>query len=431
MPAIVTATKQSFNTLDDTAATADDAFDAAVQRQLVRNMNSVLADGLAGPYLLDVYDVAASVEEDVTHGLFVNAPVGAWDFLVPRVQGKMPPGSRQLKVRIRAAVAASKTMYVFPVTSRQPFRPALVLGDTGVQSCTDAGAGTAADYGPITVSVRPGPLGRTSFALVAQTTGFTADKSGDTTGIGERWIDDSSQSFSNYTETRALRDPRWLFVCQWAAFGAVDNKGLIYNFDASVPSYTAWTNVDSGLADTVFPVTPAAGDRVLFGWPDAFDGLRLNVSVAGVYGAAAAKWVYWNGTAWADLNTHLADTTTFASTGVKRIFWTPPANWARTTNGGSTRNLFFAAVELTTMTGPITSPQVTTEVVLTRAIGPERVWHGLAADDRGNANARLTTVRPIMAAGIDPTQASYFAGYADRATIHCVHVEAVGTPGIT
>ena len=78
------------------------------------------------------------------------------------------------------------------------------------------------------------------------------------------------------------------------------------------------------------PMTPAVDDKYYFGFDRLFPRVWLNIGMSG-----AGNWAnvleYWNGSAWVQVSDEEDHTSDFTKSGINRINWTIPGDWARTT----------------------------------------------------------------------------------------------------
>lgn len=431
----MSATKQDFNTLDDAVGTDDYPLSSWLMTQLARNCNRMLSDGLA-PFMVQAFENADNNDLDSLHALRINAPSGAWVYIVPRLRGKVAPGTRQLRIRLRLKIDNAKTAYVFAVTNRQPYPRGLDTSTTGVQTFTDAVAGAADDYGPFTVNVEPDELGLADFALVAQTSGLAVDFYGDITGQGERYIDDSTATFSTIDSEAVARDDYWAWGFHVLDFKASRREGGAWQWDNGAASWTELTAIDSATTGAVFGSGPEISDAVYFGLPVPFYGLRIVIGTQGDHTSATVVAEYsTGGAAYSTLTTVQMDIADWLeATGTYFVIWNPPTDWATTNNSGNTRTGFFVRLRLTAAdnTGYTTSAAIGASV-LRMAWGPERVRDGLATDDAGNTASRLSLVRgvPELTLSERTVYGAYLVGRSDKAWVHGIHVEPVSPPGIT
>ena len=138
----------------------------------------------------------------------------------------------------------------------------------------------------------------------------------------------------------------------------------------------------------MFPDTPAAGDGVVFLWT-ATPGGTLDVEIdcpATYTGSDTMEWVYWNGSAWADLtvtsDTTNPDTTDGSQPFVDRgrITFTVPDDIASTTHGTQTGYAVMCRIATGKEAGLTQSP-------ILAAAGPNRI---LVFDEvRGTMTTKL------------------------------------------
>jgi hypothetical protein len=92
------------------------------------------------------------------------------------------------------------------------------------------------------------------------------------------------------------------------------------------------TNANSPTTDdmNLLPTTPVVNeDRYIFGHPEQFNRLKVQVSTAGT-GGFTITWQYWNG-AWTNLSGVVDGTSSFDTLGTNIVSFTLPGDWATTT----------------------------------------------------------------------------------------------------
>jgi len=92
------------------------------------------------------------------------------------------------------------------------------------------------------------------------------------------------------------------------------------------------------------PVTPAVGDKYYFGSNYLFRGLWLNIGIAGA-GNWSVVWYYWNGSDWAPFADESDQTSSFLQSGMRRVNWSMPGDWA--TKMIQSMTLYWAKAEVT------------------------------------------------------------------------------------
>ena len=78
------------------------------------------------------------------------------------------------------------------------------------------------------------------------------------------------------------------------------------------------------------PMTPAVNDKYYFGFDKLFRRVWLNIGMSGA-GNWANVFEYWNGSSWVQASDEEDHTSDFAKSGINRINWAMPGDWARTT----------------------------------------------------------------------------------------------------
>jgi len=92
------------------------------------------------------------------------------------------------------------------------------------------------------------------------------------------------------------------------------------------------------------PMTPALGDKYYIGSNNLFRGVWLNVGIAGA-GNWSAVWYYWNGSDWAVFPDQDDQTSSFMQSGMRRVTWNLPGDWATRVIQGMT--LYWTKAEVT------------------------------------------------------------------------------------
>jgi hypothetical protein len=95
------------------------------------------------------------------------------------------------------------------------------------------------------------------------------------------------------------------------------------------------TAANSGTTDdmTLTPTTPAVNDAYYWGHPEEPAGLKINISSASTDTGQTITWEYWNG-AWTSLTGVTDGTNSFQNSGLNKVTWTAPTDWATTTENG-------------------------------------------------------------------------------------------------
>jgi len=93
---------------------------------------------------------------------------------------------------------------------------------------------------------------------------------------------------------------------------------------------TAAARDSNGNDMNLCPMTPAVDDKYYFGFDRLFPRVWLNIGMSG-----AGNWAnvleYWNGSTWVQASDEEDHTSDFTKSGINRINWTIPGDWARTT----------------------------------------------------------------------------------------------------
>jgi len=148
------------------------------------------------------------------------------------------------------------------------------------------------------------------------------------------------------------------------------------------------------------PATPASGDAFYYGASEPFTVLTLNVTTAGV-GTYTLDYEYFNGSTWEDI-TETDGTSILKSTGIDRLSFNAPVDWATTTINSQGPFFFIRGV-------------VDGGTVTTTPLG-QQAWTGLATsaytsgsnlltvtellDDMGDRTLTLTATPPSSVGGI-------------------------------
>ena len=124
---------------------------------------------------------------------------------------------------------------------------------------------------------------------------------------------------------------------------------------------------------TLLPAVPQVNDAYYFGCDNVPVGLYIYIGTAGV-GTWTITWEYWNGSAWTALSSVSDGTSGFcpASTGLKYVTWTAPANHASTTVDGD--DAYWVRARVSAYTSVTTQPKGT------------RAWWRFATNTSGGSN---------------------------------------------
>jgi hypothetical protein len=132
--------------------------------------------------------------------------------------------------------------------------------------------------------------------------------------------------------------------------------GAVYHDDApptdtdeTVPSNDAAAN-DMHL----LPSPSAVGDGFYFGLDTPFDWVAINIGTAGA-GTWTITWKYWNGSTWSALNLKYDETANLRTTGLKKVHFNRPLDWATTTIA-AIANKYWVKAEVTAYTNMTTQP---------------------------------------------------------------------------
>lgn len=104
---------------------------------------------------------------------------------------------------------------------------------------------------------------------------------------------------------------------------------------------------------TLLPAVPVVNDAYYFGAHQGFRYLALDISTAGA-GTYSIAWEYWNGAAWVAFAGLVDDTNGLQRSGVQRVRWTMPSDWASTVVNG--RAAFWARARVSAFTSITTQP---------------------------------------------------------------------------
>lgn len=352
----MSATKQDFVPLDDDIAADPAPWDAHLQKQLVRNINRMLAD-LVQPCYQAMYEVAESLTSGFAQTPYakrVNAPAGAWSALVEPTHVYVPPGVQEVELLLQANLASGSAALAFVESAAQTFTPNLASGDGGVSSLS--GTGGFSHYS-ITAPIVPS-TGPTALAVWLQTGGFEVLVDG-TLGdlIGPLAFKDSGGGgvFTRPTAAEGEREDWW---ANFYEVFALDYAGS-EETTAGSTDYTADLNAGTGTVD-VYSATVAANDYFVFGLEDEqFDGVMLDFSgtngrAAGWTNTPTSVWEYWNGSAWSALTEIVFEVKDWAGDVTKvrkHILWVRPTDWEKTTVNSNTAYFVRNRVTGGTLTG--------------------------------------------------------------------------------
>jgi hypothetical protein len=93
---------------------------------------------------------------------------------------------------------------------------------------------------------------------------------------------------------------------------------------------TAAARNSTGNDMNLCPMTPAVNDKYHFGFDRLFPRVWLNIGMSGA-GNWANVFEYWNGSAWIQVTDEEDHTSDFTKSGINRMNWAVPGDWARTT----------------------------------------------------------------------------------------------------
>lgn len=157
---------------------------------------------------------------------------------------------------------------------------------------------------------------------------------------------------------------------------------------------TAAANDDTASDVDLTPATPNSGDAFQFGFGSQFAKLTLDIGTIGA-GTYTVAWEYWNGSAWVALTDVSDGTTSFKTTGLNRVTWTTPADWAKKSETGFP-DLFYVRAKLDA--GTVTTAPKATRVyagpgtLATAAAGTVTV--AAASDNIGDKVINATAALP-------------------------------------
>ena len=179
---------------------------------------------------------------------------------------------------------------------------------------------------------------------------------------------------------------------------ALAERGNVITDDGGsmVNETTPWSE---GTADDVevLPAVPVAEDACYFGHTSAvFKSVSMNITTQGV-GTWTITWEYWNGTAYAALTGVTDNTSGFtATTGVKTVDFTVPADWVKNTVSGILD--YWIRARVSAFTSVTTAPQVGSGHVIMDVAA----WNDDLTDftDAGAGDVDLLPVVPTVGDGL-------------------------------
>lgn len=447
----MTATGQTFVGLDDDVFGTGRSVNAFTMRNVNRNLNGMTA-GLMQPAMSRCLEVADSSNVE-RHGLRVNAPDGIWTEAVRQRLVEIPPGVTSAYLLIRANLASGETLYLYPVTDAQPVTADLSNASTGVLTCAGAGAAThyggrSATYGgPFTIPFRPGANRFRTFAMLAQTTGFTIDTFGEVYDVNQYGsivpkvggdFDFEATDLTTFTQSFLDRDDRW------GTFYAQREVANAQYYDDSGTTYTALTGLATHTVpaggEAIFPATMGTSDICYVGQTEPFDGIYGYVLTSGAWTSITLTAQYYNGSTWATLSewdvasTSAPGHNSFVVTKpeYRASTWYPPSDWA-VTSVNSSDSLFFMRYFVTALSGFSTTPKLTT----LRTLHRKQRWMRLTGiEETGDGRIHFDSPfsPPLSAAGASSTAGLrdvFVTGYSTLARIHAIHVQPAPIAGIT
>jgi len=94
---------------------------------------------------------------------------------------------------------------------------------------------------------------------------------------------------------------------------------------------TTAANKANAAVMNLLPAVPVVNeDRYLFGHPEKFGKVKIDINTAGT-GGFTITWEYWNGATWASLTGVTDGTSSFSVAGLNYVEFTIPGDWATTT----------------------------------------------------------------------------------------------------
>jgi hypothetical protein len=131
--------------------------------------------------------------------------------------------------------------------------------------------------------------------------------------------------------------------------------GSVYHDDSPLidTDETAQTNSVATNDMHLLPSPGAVGDGFYFGLTSLWDWLLISIGTAGA-GVWTITWKYYNGVTWTALTLKYDETSHFRTSGVKRLHFIRPGDWALTPIAGL--NLYWIKAEITAYTNMTTQP---------------------------------------------------------------------------
>lgn len=427
-------TNDPFRTLDSTAATGyagsgDNSLSAPLLHELARNLNHLNQD-LVQPCLSRGYEVADPWGDDKAtslHSFRVNAPAGAWTFLVPPTVVRVPPGVTQLELDMHAKLASGSTATIFAMSNAQPFTL-----DSTADAFSLTGDGTEKTYpateGDWRFDVRPDASGYALIAVAAQTSGGTVLAMDAGT---DHHIDNSQILRSQSDSTLATFDGTWMRQQDtWIRLEGLTDVVKAWRFDKSAGTYTELTSLDStGAGENVFPSGPGQDDEFIFGAERPFHGAKAVMSTQGDT-VMTVTWQYADSAStWANLTMltdgdEIGDFDVSTNSNGHMSVWDPPTDWIRSTISTDDTELFYAKAKIATFTSSSTEAQIDRMWLLTPTQMPwTRVLFG---NDVSFATDRylLAFQQPRFLG--DTSSTAYVVARADLLDVYAIHIDPVG-----
>jgi hypothetical protein len=117
------------------------------------------------------------------------------------------------------------------------------------------------------------------------------------------------------------------------------------------------TSDSTGTTRNLLPASPHVNDAYYFLYPSTnFSKLTLNISQAGA-GTWNLAWEYWNGSNWATLSGLTDNSNGFHNSGMQKITFTAPADWATKSIADYTPVYYPLRARLSSFTSMTTQPQ--------------------------------------------------------------------------